>query len=388
MTAADYGDTVDLTELDCSTITLTQGEIVSNAGTVLGPGADRLTIDGGGIDRVFNFPPGSNVYDLAIRHGHVVGDYASGGCIGGFLTIRLISSRVTDCIADGESSAVGGGIASGYGVSLVDSVVTGNTAIAASGLARGGGVYGPYGGVGAFYSTIAGNVAAGASGSEGGGAFAGGAGGLVHSTVSGNSADTGGGLFLTQGFLVPAMLEIDDSTVSGNVAHANGGGVASTFTTSAAVANSTIAFNRAETAPGGGLDVASNQSMSLTLQSSIVAMNTGYYAGYGFFGSDLHTSSPSQLTVVGSNNLVMRSQLPVPPDTLSADPMLAPLAANGGPTMTHALLPGSPAIDAGNDAAGLDTDQRGPGYARRSGLATDIGAFEVVMDLIFANGFD
>jgi hypothetical protein len=65
---------------------------------------------------------------------------------------------------------------------------------------------------------------------------------------------------------------------------------------------------------------------------------------------------------------------------------LAPLAANGGPTKTHALLPGSPAINKGNDAIAPVKDQRG--YARVG--TSDIGAFESgsVVDLVFTDGFD
>jgi hypothetical protein len=80
----------------------------------------------------------------------------------------------------------------------------------------------------------------------------------------------------------------------------------------------------------------------------------------------------------------------LPPDTLHADPHLAPLADNGGPTATHAIAADSPAIDAGNNVAGLDTDQRGSGFARVVGAAADIGAFELAGDgdAIFSDGFD
>jgi len=77
----------------------------------------------------------------------------------------------------------------------------------------------------------------------------------------------------------------------------------------------------------------------------------------------------------------------VPSDTIFADPLLAPLADNGGLTPTHALLSGSPAIDAGDDG-GWDTDQRGTGYPRVLNAHADIGAYEVDPDLIFRNGFD
>jgi hypothetical protein len=70
--------------------------------------------------------------------------------------------------------------------------------------------------------------------------------------------------------------------------------------------------------------------------------------------------------------------------------MLGPLQDNGGPTPTHALLAGSPAIDNGNDTAALDFDQRGIGFPRIAGGGADIGALEVQggSDRIFANGFD
>jgi hypothetical protein len=59
------------------------------------------------------------------------------------------------------------------------------------------------------------------------------------------------------------------------------------------------------------------------------------------------------------------------------DPLLGPLTFNGGPTLTHALLSGSPAMDAGNNAYAADWDQRGPGYPRIVNGIIDIGAFEV-----------
>jgi hypothetical protein len=69
-----------------------------------------------------------------------------------------------------------------------------------------------------------------------------------------------------------------------------------------------------------------------------------------------------------------------------------PLASNGGPTRTHALGEGSPAVDAGNNAAELEFDQRGEPFARVSGTQADIGAYErqqpPASDVIFRDGFD
>ena len=69
--------------------------------------------------------------------------------------------------------------------------------------------------------------------------------------------------------------------------------------------------------------------------------------------------------------------------------MLGPLASNGGTTRTHMVLSGSPAIDAGNNAANVSFDQRGSGYPRVIGSSADIGAYELdTNDVIFVNGFD
>lgn len=82
------------------------------------------------------------------------------------------------------------------------------------------------------------------------------------------------------------------------------------------------------------------------------------------------------------------SAVSLPPDTLDTDPPLAPLADNGGPTQTLALGSESPAIDAGNNVAGLTTDQRGAGFPRVVGVQADIGACELLIDAIFVDGFD
>jgi hypothetical protein len=63
-------------------------------------------------------------------------------------------------------------------------------------------------------------------------------------------------------------------------------------------------------------------------------------------------------------------------DLLDVNPLLGPLHNNGGPTQTMALLPGSPAIDAGDNTGAPDWDQRGPGYPRIVNGIIDIGAFE------------
>jgi hypothetical protein len=81
----------------------------------------------------------------------------------------------------------------------------------------------------------------------------------------------------------------------------------------------------------------------------------------------------------------------VPSGTLTADPELQPLADNGGPTATHAILTGTPAVDTGSNPGDLAYDQRGCPNARVAGAAADIGAFELqvgLIDRVFRDGFD
>jgi hypothetical protein len=76
--------------------------------------------------------------------------------------------------------------------------------------------------------------------------------------------------------------------------------------------------------------------------------------------------------------------------TVTSDPMLGPLQFNGGPTLTHALLQGSPAVNAGNNnnVSPTGNDQRGIGYARTSGPAASVDIGAVQFDSIFAGSFD
>jgi len=116
------------------------------------------------------------------------------------------------------------------------------------------------------------------------------------------------------------------------------------------------------------------------LESTIVALNRSG-------GVEYDVGAPVAVTVAGTANLIMAgaARVAVPPDTISADPRLGALADNGGPTQTHALLPGSPAIDHGNDITGDLADQRL--FKRVVGSSADIGSVEFV-DKIFASGFD
>jgi hypothetical protein len=236
------------------------------------------------------------------------------------------------------------------------------------------------------YSTIRDNVNDDAESGFGGGIYVRGDTNIFWSTISGNSATVGGGIDLANDSNGHTA-SITESTISGNTAHAAGGILASV---PLALSNTTIAFNTVNVpnstpfdyAWSGGLGV---RASPVTITSTIVANNLVHRLDgtdeHGDIGGDI------PIDVGGSTSLVIESAQVVPPDTIIADPLLAPLADNGGLTPTHALMHGSPAIDAGDDG-GWDTDQRGTGYPRVLNAHADIGAFEVDPDLIFRDGFD
>jgi hypothetical protein len=199
------------------------------------------------------------------------------------------------------------------------------------------------------------------------------------STISDNSASgpgadagLGGGLAVYDG----STAALVNSTISGNSAGQYGGGVwllGQTGPASLALVNTTIAGNSAGL--GGGAIEINNQGAgaTVTFKNSLVAGNSAP-ANASCENPD-EGFGPGILDSLG-NNLEDHDlcEFDQPTDLPDTDPLLGPLQDNGGPTWTHALLTGSPAIDAGDDAACPPTDQRG--VPRPQGPASDIGAFE------------
>lgn len=378
--AAGEGDRLDLSQLNCSVITLTQGAIpvmLDNL-SLLGPGADRLAIDGARLDRVF-VHYGYDTLDLeglTIRNGfnQVSGYHVAGGaCIVGNGYVTLDHSVVSGCTSIGEG-AYGGGILA-RGVSLYASTLSGNVALGSHPntftAAYGGGVMAYRGTATLYDSTVTGNRAAhertdtNGSYCTGGGIFADSGGYAYASTISHNySYGTGGGIASHAGFF------ISQSTISGNTAHGKkGGGMFVRLFDSMSINNATIVNNTA--VDGGGIYF-SGQPRAITLQSSLVAVN--FSSGVA---KDISAQNP--LTVAGSHNLIQATaNLTLPMDTLNGNALLLPLANNGGPTQTHALSFGSAALDTGSNAQNFSFDQRGMGFPRQIDSAPDIGALEGV----------
>jgi hypothetical protein len=171
---------------------------------------------------------------------------------------------------------------------------------------------------------------------------------------------------------------ISDSTISGNTAQALGGLVTGG---EAQISNSTIAFNEASLSTYSTFASGLISNGPTSLESTIVFGNLSD-------GTELDVGTGTDAPLIsGNHNLIGLSSSAVPVGTLHSDPHLGPLQDNGGPTFTHALTLGSPAIDAGSNLLDLATDQRGTGFRRTSGKASDIGAFEY-QDTIFIDGFE
>ncbi len=378
--AAGEGDSVDLSGLACSAITLTQGAIpiLLDDLTIAGVGADKLAIDGAGVDRVFvHYGYGTlDLQGVTVRNGvtRVAGYHVTGGaCIASNGYVTLDHATVKGCLAAGEG-VYGGGIVA-RGIAMYTSTLSGNIALGSHPdtftAAYGGGAMAYRGPAYLYASTVRGNRATHTltdthgSYCTGGGIFSDLGGYAYASTFNANySYGSGGGIASHAGF------GISDSTISGNRAkHKTGGAVFARVFDSMLVNNSTIVDNTAGSSGGGIYFVGVRDS--LTSQSSIVANNT-------VDGVPADIATRGAFTIAGTNNLVtaVAANVTLPADTVHGDPRLLPLGDYGGPTRTRALGVGSPALDAGNNLAGLATDQRGAGYPRVLGAAPDIGSFE------------
>ena len=321
--------------LSGGSLDLTSGPLVVGKMVTI-DGSPGITIDGGGTDRVLVVNAGA---DVTVEHVTLTNGYGFqlAGCVLNNGTLTLDHSTVTGCTMTtdaGDFWQGGAGIYNGDGatLNLFDSTVSGNT----SGWA-GGGIF-------SFFGSTT-NV--------------------TRSTISANtSADVGGGLRLL------GNASFVNSTISGNTAAAWHG--AALFLTDgvADVAHTTIIGN---TGPGGTAAVFVGTfgptSATLNLQNSIVAANADSGCFLAPFGA-----GAVAINSLGGNVFTDSSCFPVGADQVVGAALVDALADNGGPTFTHALLPGSPAIDAAIGSCPV-TDQRG--VARPRGTACDAGAVEL-----------
>lgn len=340
---------------------------------IRGAGRERTIIDAGGVDRVFEIH-GSQVEieGITIRNGKA-GDGPGGGIAGILSDLRLSDVNVSNntgrdgggiatilsrlelnnvILRNNKADRDGGGLLSVFSRSTLNRVTVSDNSAGRDG-----------GGMTIFISRLLltdSAVRGNRANRDGGGIDNYGVAALTNSAVHGNTAGRDGGGSDNYG-----ELALTNSTISSNAATDNGGGI---FNREAAtLLNTTISHNGALN--GGGIF---NAGATLTLKNTLVANSPtgGDCGGPSSITSDGHNLSSDDtchFKGVGDLNRI--------------DPALGPLQRNGGPTVTHALLPGSVAIDAGDNQSCPLTDQRAmprPVDGNADGLLIcDIGAYEL-----------
>jgi uncharacterized repeat protein (TIGR01451 family) len=200
---------------------------------------------------------------------------------------------------------------------------------------------------------------------------------LTHSAILSSTANHGGGIYND------GALMVQNSTLAGNSVPYNGGGIYN-YQGTLAMQNSTFSGNSASS--GGGIY---NYQGTLTMQNSTLSGNSAssgggiYSSGTLNYQNTLVANSPSGGDCANSGTIGVNVRNLVEDGScspaLSGDPLLGPLADNGGDTLTHDLLYGSPALEAADDATCLPTDQRG--VPRPQGSHCDVGAVEKIWSL-------
>jgi hypothetical protein len=406
--AATSGETIEFSvtgiiQLDGS---LGQLEIDKDL-TILGPGAGLLSIDAQGNSRVALIA-GEITVDL--RGITLTGGSADQG--GGLRVTDDATATLTDMIVQASTATTsrydaGGGIYNRGILTIVGSTVTGNRATVGSG--SGAGIWNG-GKLVIARSTISGNAAVqdggglysetadevtitessftnNSAGDDGGGLFVlGGITRLTNSTISGNMAqgDDGGGIWSASGDLI-----VSNSTLVGNSALDEGGGVFRAYSGEATFRHSTVTANTA--ARGGGLRAGTGTT---TLSHTLVVGNLATTASeirrsggtvnlndYNLLGDSSKTTAAALSGVTaGATDILATSNGTLP--TAWEAILDVGLANHGGPTLTHALPEGSPALDGGNPIAspGVGSvplfDQRGDNFGRVQNGRIDIGAYE------------
>jgi hypothetical protein len=409
---AASGDTIAFTLPTPDTITLTSGELLVRKNlTIAGPGEDSLTITRSSASNTPHFPvfhvPTGNfaVYlsGLTLTNGNNDGVTASGRG-GGLNNESSRTVTVSACRFIGNQAYYSGGGIYNEGpgtLTITDCTITANSTISGDG----GGLYGDstlgggtvsvlrcdisantanyngggianYGTMMITESTASDNLAL-ESGGSGGGVSTSGTMVIERCTISDNTSMQGGGGGIASGGAYP--LTLDSDTVVGNWAFSDGGGISNDGVT--VITNCTISGNTAvQTFPGplvtggGGIINVADAFATVTLRNTIVAQNVSPT------NPDV-AGLAGAIRSLGFNLIGDRTGADIAPDTgdqigtssYPINPLLGPLANNGGLTKTSALLPGSPAIDAGSQTA-PPQDQRN--YDRQDG-SPDIGAYEL-----------
>jgi hypothetical protein len=327
---------------------------------------------------------------LVISNGRVVGGVFPEGNSGagifnrGTLTVQNCTISGNSAVTNSGNPSTGGGIFNYSGTLLLTkSTVRDNSAAGLDDFegGDGGGIYNFGGTVTLTATTIDGNLAA--KNNATGGGSGGGGGGLANSdgtmtirtsTLSSNAASLAGGGILN----FSGSLTVVNSTLSNNVTEGSGGAIHNQSQSQMILTNSTISSNLA-IGSAGGINTFGSVAQ---IRNTIVAGNTvsggSPSADIFSFSGGITSQGHNLIGIADSSSTWIASDL-TGTSANPRDPMLTPLANNGGPTQTRALQQTSPAINAGDNAVlnapvNVNSDQRL--FARKVGSAVDIGAFE------------
>jgi len=403
---ASSGDLINFAA-GITTISLTSDELLINKNLMInGPGANLLTVQrstAGGTPefRIFSIGSGADVTisDLTIRNGR---GYNSGGILndGATLTVNNCvltansaggyggggimndgssanaSLNVNNCVFDGNSADFQGGSILNFTTSSTSANLTVSNCTVSNNSAQDGGGIVNYPGFDGTATAIVSNTTMTGNSAEFG------RGGAIHNdspvvdgsatltvsncTISGNSAYFYGGAVGNSAGIV----QISNCTLSGNSASGSGGGISTEYDDAQVyISNCTLSGNSADVY-GGGIYTQDDTTVAVT--NTILKTGASGENIYTFGGRVV--SQGYNLSNDNGSGYLNHSG-----DQINTDPVLGPLQDNGGPTFTHALLPGSPAIDAGdpNFTPPPLYDQRGPGYPRVVNGRIDKGSFEV-----------
>ncbi|MCB0048644.1 MAG: hypothetical protein KDE24_03745, partial [Caldilinea sp.] len=353
------GGTVDFSLSYPATITLTSGVALTLTKdvTIAGPGADKVAVSGNAATRVFVVNSGvrAAIDGLTIRDGKITGFTNGAGILNsGVLTVT------NSVLAANNTQNEGGGIYNIGTLTVLSNTFADNAAFRGAGIYNSGSL------------VVAGTGFERNDGSsEGGGIHNTGTTNVIESAFVANRGYMGGGVFSSGTFTAT------NSSFRNNSNSGNGGGIGIVGGT-AALYNSTVYSNAATF--GGGIYVSAG---ALTVTNSTVANNSAPYGGGIYNGSMLYLRNSLIANSTGSSDCINSGTLAANTNNLiadgscspalSGDPLLGAFGDYGGDTQTVPLLPGSPAIDAGDGATCLATDQRG---VERPEGTCDIGAFE------------
>jgi predicted outer membrane repeat protein len=384
--------------------------VTIDGGALSASGAPKVSIERSTVSGTPAFRLIESNSDLTLKNLAVSGGNAAAGENGGGIEMSIAStlSISGSVISNNHSTGTNGGAIYGGSINLTNSTISGNGLNTASGCSGGAitstgtltitgsrvignsGVCGAIHG-GAIYANtvnLSDSIVSDNIGQSTGGGTIGLGGGVygltvnvTNSTISRNRLTVVG----TNGFGAGVLLHagtLTNSTISGNSSNGKGSGIYSLGTVNLYFC--TVTQNRTTlSGAAAGLSIGSGAAINTT--ASILFGNVG--------GSDVDGGYFSA-TLNGDHNLIGAhgSKVTVTSAALSCDPRLGPLGDNGGSSPTQGLLAGSCAIDAGPASPSPLTDQRGVGFARKVGAASDIGAFEkqnaADPDLIFADGFE